>query len=65
MKWSDLIDKLLLRYGDHWKKAGIYDAILLSEQSVNRDENLLAAALCFWNSANNTFGFCVGPMTPT
>ncbi|KAI5320983.1 hypothetical protein L3X38_040691 [Prunus dulcis] len=29
------------------------------------DENLLAAALCFWNSASNTFDFRVGPMTPT
>ncbi|BBH02224.1 hypothetical protein Prudu_012729 [Prunus dulcis] len=25
--------------------------------SINRDENLLAAALCFWNSASNTFDF--------
>ncbi|BBG93679.1 autoinhibited Ca2+-ATPase 11 [Prunus dulcis] len=30
--------------------------------SINRDENLLAAALCFWNSASNTFDFRVGPM---
>ncbi|CAL9028695.1 unnamed protein product [Prunus brigantina] len=29
------------------------------------DENLLAAALCFWNSASNTFDFRVGPMAPT
>ncbi|CAL9017937.1 unnamed protein product [Prunus brigantina] len=47
------------------KRAGIYDAIILSKQSINRDENLLAAALCFWNSASNTFDFCVGPMAPT
>ncbi|BBN67633.1 hypothetical protein Prudu_136S000500 [Prunus dulcis] len=33
--------------------------------SINRDENLLAAALCFWNSASNTFDFRVGPMAPT
>ncbi|CAL2229374.1 unnamed protein product [Prunus armeniaca] len=32
---------------------------------MNRDENLLAAALCFWNSANNTFDFHLGPMSPT
>ncbi|KAI5312691.1 hypothetical protein L3X38_041865 [Prunus dulcis] len=56
---------LLSRHGAYWKKAGIYDAILLSKYSVNRDENLLAAALCFWNSASNTFDFCLGPMTPT
>ncbi|CAL9001805.1 unnamed protein product, partial [Prunus brigantina] len=30
-----------------------------------KDENLLAAALCFWNSASNTFDFRVGPMAPT
>ncbi|CAL2230240.1 unnamed protein product [Prunus armeniaca] len=65
VKWVDWIDRLLPRYGPYWKRAGIYDAILLSKQSVNRDENLLAAALCFWNSASNTFDFRIGPMTPT
>ncbi|CAL2277714.1 unnamed protein product [Prunus armeniaca] len=65
VKWADWIDRLLPRYGGHWKRTGIYDAILLSKQSINRDENLLAAALCFWNSARNTFDFRVGPMTPT
>ncbi|CAL8167803.1 unnamed protein product [Prunus armeniaca] len=57
VKWADWIDRLLPRYGAHWRRAGIYDAILLSKQSINRDENLLAAALCFWNSASNTFDF--------
>ncbi|CAL9013694.1 unnamed protein product [Prunus brigantina] len=65
VKWVDWIDRLLPRYGAHWRRAGIYDAILLSKQSINRDENLLAAALCFWNSASNTFDFRVGPMAPT
>ncbi|CAL8156907.1 unnamed protein product [Prunus armeniaca] len=65
VKWVDWIDRLLPRYGPHWKQAGIYDAILLSKQSVNRDENLLAAALCFWNSASNTFDFHICPMAPT
>ncbi|CAL9029856.1 unnamed protein product, partial [Prunus brigantina] len=65
VKWADWIDRLLPRYGAHWRRAGIYDVILLSKQSINRDENLLAAALCFWNSASNTFDFRVGPMAPT
>ncbi|CAL9021322.1 unnamed protein product [Prunus brigantina] len=65
VKWADWIDRLLPRYGAHWRRAGIYDAILLSKQSINRDENLLAAALCFWNSPSNTFDFRVGPMAPT
>ncbi|KAI5316212.1 hypothetical protein L3X38_045388 [Prunus dulcis] len=59
VKWVDWIDRLLPRYGGHWRRAGIYDAILLSKQSINRDENLLAAALCFWNSDSNTFDFRV------
>ncbi|KAI5311288.1 hypothetical protein L3X38_000042 [Prunus dulcis] len=59
---SDWIDRLLLRHGAYWKKARIYDAILLSKYSINRHENLLAAALCFWNSASNTFDFQLGPM---
>ncbi|CAL2240046.1 unnamed protein product [Prunus armeniaca] len=65
VKWSDWIDRLLPRHGTHWKRSGIYDAILLSRHSINRDENLLAAALCFWNSTSNTFDFRLGPMTPT
>ncbi|CAL2259905.1 unnamed protein product [Prunus armeniaca] len=65
VKWVDWIDRLLTRYGPHWKRAGIYDVILMSKQSVNRDENLLAAALCFWNSARNTFDFRIGPVAPT
>ncbi|CAL8117091.1 unnamed protein product [Prunus armeniaca] len=65
VKWSKWIDRLLLRYGDHWKMAGMYDSILLSKQSVNRDENMLATTLYFWNSASNTFDFRVGPMAPT
>lgn len=65
VKWSDWIDKRLPRQVAHWKNARIYDAILLSKNSVNRDENLLAAPLCFWNSASNTFDFRLGPMSPT
>ncbi|CAL2271021.1 unnamed protein product [Prunus armeniaca] len=53
VKWADWIDGLLPRYGAHWRRAGIYDAILLSKQSINRDENLLATSLCFWNSSNS------------
>ncbi|CAL2256412.1 unnamed protein product [Prunus armeniaca] len=53
VKWLDWINRLLPRHRAYWKRAGIYD------------ENLLAAALCFWNSASNTFDFCLGPMTPT
>ncbi|KAI5313601.1 hypothetical protein L3X38_042777 [Prunus dulcis] len=51
VKWADWIDRLLPRCRGHWRRAGIYDAILLSKQSISRDENLLDAALCFWNSA--------------
>ncbi|CAL2240402.1 unnamed protein product [Prunus armeniaca] len=65
VKWANWIDRLLPRLGAHWKRAGIYDAIFLSKQSINRDENLLAAALCFWNFASNTLDFRVGPMSPT
>ncbi|CAL2239239.1 unnamed protein product [Prunus armeniaca] len=35
------------------------------EPHWKRAKNLLTAALCFWNSASNTFDFHVGPMTPT
>ncbi|CAL8087060.1 unnamed protein product [Prunus armeniaca] len=60
------VNKNISRSFPSSERAGIYDAILLSKQSINRDENLLAAALCFfWNSASNTFDFRVGNMAPT
>ncbi|CAL9021629.1 unnamed protein product [Prunus brigantina] len=65
VKWSGWFDQLSPRYESHWKKVRIYDPLLLSKHSINRDENLLAASLCFWNSTTNTFDFCVGPMPPT
>ncbi|KAI5350132.1 hypothetical protein L3X38_003023 [Prunus dulcis] len=61
-RWADWIDRLLPRYGGHWRTSGGFMiAILLSKQSINRDENLLAAALCFWNSASIHLIFRVGP----
>ncbi|CAL8084744.1 unnamed protein product [Prunus armeniaca] len=65
VRWSDWIDRLLPRHKAYWKRAGIHDAILMSKNFVNKDENLLAAASCFWNSASNTFDFRLGPMTLT
>lgn len=65
VKWSNWIDQLSPRYESHWKKAGMFDSLILSKHSINRDENLLVAALCFWNSCTNTFDFHVGPMSPT
>ncbi|CAL2266794.1 unnamed protein product [Prunus armeniaca] len=48
-----------------WVSKNLSQSFPSSEKSVNRDENLLDAALCFWNSASNTFDFRVGPMAPT
>ncbi|CAL8993901.1 unnamed protein product [Prunus brigantina] len=36
-----------------------------NSNSVNRNKNLMATALCFWNSSSNTFDFRLGPMSPT
>ncbi|CAL9005222.1 unnamed protein product [Prunus brigantina] len=32
VKWADWIDRLLPRYGAHWRRAGIYDVILRPSQ---------------------------------
>lgn len=61
MKWSNWIDQLSPRYESHRKKTGIYDALIMSKHSINRDENLIAVAMSFWNSFINTFDFRVGP----
>lgn len=65
VKWSEWFDQLSTRCEKHWRRAGIYDAILLSKLSINRDENLLDVAMYFWNSSTNTSDFRVGPMSPT
>ncbi|CAL2265135.1 unnamed protein product [Prunus armeniaca] len=31
VKWAAWIDRLLPRYGAHWKRSGIYDTLLLSK----------------------------------
>lgn len=65
VKWYAWINRLSPKYAAHSERAGIYDAILLSKQSVSRKENLLAAAICFWNFAVKTFDFRVALMALT
>ncbi|BFG34694.1 hypothetical protein CerSpe_209680 [Prunus speciosa] len=50
---------------DVWKRNGIYHAILLLKNRIDLNPSLLGAALCFWDSASNTFAFGPSPMTPT
>ncbi|CAL8136246.1 unnamed protein product [Prunus armeniaca] len=44
MKWSDGIDRLLPRQGAHWKKAGIYNAILRLAEQVHLPQPFLSSS---------------------
>ncbi|KAM5587447.1 hypothetical protein ABKV19_006077 [Rosa sericea] len=61
--WTTWVAKMLPYYGDHWKKANIYDPIMLSARRFFPDKPLLSAAFCFWNSSSNTMDLPVGMMS--
>ncbi|XP_062001411.1 uncharacterized protein LOC133718567 isoform X2 [Rosa rugosa] len=61
--WTTWVGKMLPYYGDHWKKANIYDAIMLSARRFLPDKALLSAGFCFWNSSSNTLDLPLGMMS--
>ncbi|KAL6183185.1 hypothetical protein ACLB2K_044596 [Fragaria x ananassa] len=66
-EWPKWVNRLkTTTYADHWKRAGIYDAIIMSTSSIPLDRALVAAGLCFWNTATNTMDLPgLGMMSPT
>jgi hypothetical protein len=62
LKW---MDRVQVGYGDFWKDSGIYDLIQLSRVGPKYHQEMLVAALHFFDSSTNTFHFECGMMTPT
>jgi hypothetical protein len=62
IKW---LDRVQIGYGDFWKDYGIYELIQLSTVGPKYQQEMLIAALHFFESSTNTFHFECGMMTPT
>lgn len=63
--WEQWVDSLSVMHDPHWRRNGIYDAIMISKKEIALDDFLLNGAMCFWNNSSNIFNFRLGPMTPT
>ncbi|WJX32837.1 hypothetical protein P8452_21118 [Trifolium repens] len=61
-KW---LDRVQVGYGDFWKDAGLFELIQLSRVGPKYHQEMLVAALHFFESSTNTFHFECGMMTPT
>ncbi|KAK1379064.1 hypothetical protein POM88_025808 [Heracleum sosnowskyi] len=56
-QWKFWVHKLKPRYQETWKKAGIYDAILASTYTIQKDKNLIIRLAKKWRADTNTFVF--------
>jgi hypothetical protein len=59
------LDRVQVGYGEFWKYYGIYELIQLSRLGPKYQQEMLIAALHFFESSTNTFHFRCGMMTPT
>jgi hypothetical protein len=62
IKW---LERVQVGYGEFWKDSGIYELIQLSRVGPKYHQEMLIAALHFFESSTNTFHFPCGMMTPT
>ncbi|KAL1833864.1 hypothetical protein ACET3Z_003515 [Daucus carota] len=64
-RWNLWVNSLEPRYGEIWRRSGIYEAIKASTYSVPRDKMLLLGFAEFWCCDTNTFVFPWGEVTIT
>ncbi|KAL5699472.1 hypothetical protein ACHQM5_030367 [Ranunculus cassubicifolius] len=64
-RWKEWVDQLSPIYGHVWKKAGVYDAIVVSTYKFIRDGEFILALVDFWCQDTNTFVFSWGEATVT
>ncbi|XP_017253352.2 protein MAIN-LIKE 2-like [Daucus carota subsp. sativus] len=64
-RWNLWVNSLEPRYGEIWRRSGIYQAIKASTYSVPRDKMLLLGFAEFWCCDTNTFVFPWGEVTIT
>ncbi|XP_039130414.1 uncharacterized protein LOC120266828 [Dioscorea cayenensis subsp. rotundata] len=63
--WVKWVSKLQPRYGDSWRKAGIFDAIQVSTYKIKKSLSLVLGVAAFWCQETNTFLFPWGEATLT
>jgi len=59
------LGKVERRKGQIWKDIGIFDLIQLSRQGPKYHNEMIIAALHFWNPSNNSLHLKYGMLTPT
>jgi hypothetical protein len=59
------LDRVQVGYGAFWKDSGIYELIQLSRVGPKYQQEMIIAAMHFFESSTNTFHFECGMMTPT
>ncbi|PNX61720.1 hypothetical protein L195_g052602, partial [Trifolium pratense] len=59
------LDRIQQDKADIWQACGIYDLIQLSRTGLKYQQEMIVAALHFFESSTNTFHFECGMMTPT
>jgi Plant mobile domain len=64
-QWEQWVAKLLPKFGQIWKKVGIFDAILISTYRIRRDPSSILAIISHWCEETNTFLFPWGEVTIT
>ena len=64
-EWGNWVESLLPKHQSTWKKAGIYDAIMVSVYKIPRDKNLVLGLAEKWSSITNSFVFPWGEATVT
>ncbi|PRQ28558.1 putative aminotransferase-like, plant mobile domain-containing protein [Rosa chinensis] len=63
--WIPWVERVEKRFGDVWRRLGIYDAIKLSTITIPCDRPLLVAAMCFWSSQTNSLELQFGALSLT
>ena len=59
------LDKVQKQKGQFWKEKGIFDLIQISRYGPKYHNELIFAALHFWNPSNNSLHLKCGMLTPT
>ncbi|XP_039687867.1 uncharacterized protein [Medicago truncatula] len=64
-KYLEWLDKVEKTKGSFWKEMGIFDLIQLSRQGPKYHNEMIIAALHFWNPSTNSLHLKCGMLTPT
>jgi len=62
ISWLDKVEK---KKGQFWKDIGIFDLVQLSKQGPKYHNEMLIAALHFWNPSTSSLHLKCGMLTPT